>query len=201
MLIIDKFKDYYDYLTGIYGVDPKLVLDRRRRIKGYENYSERVYACPKGGYRIGMSRINEDGYCAGTIHVLSMAYDFLHNEKTGKTYYGEDMIPFCEKEKNAFIESRFGKGYKFGNETVYVNPYKSEINDFYDCPIMLNISEFPILSTYKFNQVMSAEEIFLKLSEYLSNKISENEKIVNNLTDVQRLESKGFDKKTSFRKM
>ena len=29
MKIISKYKDYYDYLTGIYGVDDKIVLDRR----------------------------------------------------------------------------------------------------------------------------------------------------------------------------
>lgn len=28
MRIISKFKDYYDYLQGIYGVDEKLILDR-----------------------------------------------------------------------------------------------------------------------------------------------------------------------------
>jgi hypothetical protein len=28
MRIISKFKDYYDYIQGIYGVDEKLILDR-----------------------------------------------------------------------------------------------------------------------------------------------------------------------------
>ena len=27
MKIISKYKDYYDYLQGIYGVDEKLILD------------------------------------------------------------------------------------------------------------------------------------------------------------------------------
>ena len=30
MKIISKFKDYYDFLQGIYGVDPLLVLDRTK---------------------------------------------------------------------------------------------------------------------------------------------------------------------------
>jgi len=29
MKILGKYKDYYDYLQGIYDVDPLLVLDRR----------------------------------------------------------------------------------------------------------------------------------------------------------------------------
>ena len=29
MKIIDKKKDYYDYLSGIYGIDDKVVYDRR----------------------------------------------------------------------------------------------------------------------------------------------------------------------------
>ena len=29
MKIIDKYKDYYDYLQGIYGQDPLAVYDRR----------------------------------------------------------------------------------------------------------------------------------------------------------------------------
>ena len=33
MKILDKrgSKDYYDYLTGVYGIDDKLVLDRRKK--------------------------------------------------------------------------------------------------------------------------------------------------------------------------
>ena len=40
MKIISKFKDYYDYLSGIYGIDEKLVLDRTNftpTLKYYNN--------------------------------------------------------------------------------------------------------------------------------------------------------------------
>ena len=30
MKIISKFKDYYDYLQGVYGVDDKLIIDRTK---------------------------------------------------------------------------------------------------------------------------------------------------------------------------
>lgn len=41
MKIISKFKDYYDYLQGIYGVYPKLVLDKREfnPIQYFESFS------------------------------------------------------------------------------------------------------------------------------------------------------------------
>lgn len=30
MKIISQYKDYYDYLIGFYGIDEKIVLDRRK---------------------------------------------------------------------------------------------------------------------------------------------------------------------------
>ena len=46
MKIISKYKDVYDYLTGIYGEDPLLILDRREfdinRISASQFYNTKI---------------------------------------------------------------------------------------------------------------------------------------------------------------
>ena len=49
MRIISKFKDYYDYIQGIYGSDEKLILDRSESYKlkwtPYKNSVVRFWIC------------------------------------------------------------------------------------------------------------------------------------------------------------
>ena len=56
----------------------------------------------------------------------------------------------------------------------------------------------PILYNTNIQSVLPAEEIFLKITDFLSYKEPETD---TNPTNMARFESKGFDKKTSFRKM
>ena len=50
MKIISKYKDYYDYLVGTYGEDPKLILDRREGFILSKDSTEckyQLYICGK----------------------------------------------------------------------------------------------------------------------------------------------------------
>lgn len=40
MKIIDKYKDYYDWMVSIYGMDPKIIYDRRGSIKIDTNHND-----------------------------------------------------------------------------------------------------------------------------------------------------------------
>lgn len=67
MKILSKYKDYYDYISGIYGEDPKLVLDRRTG-SGFQDLTEDTkYFIFIGGFQI-------EGYYRG-----------------GKMFYGESL--------------------------------------------------------------------------------------------------------------
>ena len=68
MKIISKYKDYYDYLVGIYGEDPKLVLDRR---------DNDFFTYKKNKIQLFIAGNIIDGYCDGD-----------------KIYYGEDLEQF-----------------------------------------------------------------------------------------------------------
>ena len=78
----------------------------------------------------------------------------------------------------------------------------TDVNDKYDCPIMVSgISndwhKNPRLSDFKFSAVVSADECWRSLVDFFSKR--RDVPIVDKRTDVMKIESKGFDKKISFR--
>jgi hypothetical protein len=82
----------------------------------------------------------------------------------------------------------------------------SKYNEHYKCPVLWirryrtteDINYNPILYKTNIQSVLPAEDIFLKITNFLSYKEPE---INTSPTDMNRFESKGFDKKSSFRKM
>lgn len=74
MKIISKYKDYYDYLSGIYGIDEKIVLDRTisknsPNVEFYSHWNRKIVL-----------------YIAGYV-IECLCID-------GKFYYGEDLKEF-----------------------------------------------------------------------------------------------------------
>jgi len=187
MYIISKFKDYYDYLQGIYGVDNKLVLDRT-------DFNILPY----------IPSINK----IQTFYICDYIIQGLWVE--GKIYYGNEIEPFSylSKEKNWYIKPEV-LGYNnkyYRNITVLKIPELSlnSPNKKLNCPILLEENKEsylknPILKDYNFVKVFSPEEIWIMLSTWLGRQISDNEKQVPIGDDKIRILSHGFDLKTSFR--
>lgn len=194
MLIIDKRKDYYDYLTGIYGIDKKLVLDRRIVRYPYLSYSTAFSICICG--------IKYSGYYDGKSY-----------------YYGEDLIPLgkfipiSKWNNSARVVINPRKGL-LGTQYVEITPSKLSpkynLNEIHNCPIVLcegsNITlnpnyhfNFPNLKDFNFASVIPAEELFKQLTDWLSSKITEQELINDTRSDAQKANDKGFDPKRSFR--
>lgn len=191
MKIISKFKDYYDYLVGIYGVDEKLVLDRTEftspSIELTENSKVRFYIC---------------GFIVEGLF------------KNGKFLYQDELIPYCKEHNkrrfwwNSYMYEDF---YHINDQYILKKPIKSKVdhNEKLKCPILKveimkklfnddnNFSKFPILKAYDFHKVFSAEEIWLMLSEWLGRE----RPIVNKLTNNEKIITHGFDLKTSFRNL
>lgn len=61
------------------------------------------------------------------------------------------------------------------------------------------LSQNGAILTKKMAEFIPADEVYINVYNYLSAQKTPN--IVDNRTDVEKLISKGFDKKTSFRKM
>lgn len=188
MRIISKFKDYYDYLQGIYGIDEKLILDRTE-------YTPMVYK-PSG---LSYSEIIIGDYL---IHGL------WYNDNI---YYGEEIetlniITFDKRfyqsvddKKDYYLIKHGNFGYlKILKEPMLLTDSPAYIHN---CPILIKnwdgYKKNPILKEYLLNKVYSPFEIWLLLSEFLG-KLNTNY-IQSIQSNTEKIISHGFDLKTSFR--
>lgn len=201
MTIISKFKDYYDYLTGMWGIDPKAILDRSRYTKTpdiiHEGDCVRFFIC---GFRV-------DGYF-----------------KEGRWHYGEDLYKFEREYKfSRWLHNiRSGDG-EIGSRTVSVPAYKDRFSPrqeyhtlnvdivrypYLRCPnekentaiLIQKGSKYfpnPILKDYNMGSLLPPESIYLMLTDWLLREVE----VPNTQTNKEKILAHGFDYKTSFRKM
>lgn len=195
MKIISKYKDYYDYLQGIYGIDEKLVLDR----SSFTPITNVQYLFNN----LGKVQII---LCDFIIEGIFYDDEFL---------YGKELEPFDLHSKGKDIYRYDEKYYYIDDNSkcdlkILKEPFKIDSinspNTKLNCPILINIHpygnnpeylKFPILKEYNLHKVFLPEQIFLMLSEWLGRE----KVIINNQTDKDKILAFGFDLKTSFRKM
>jgi hypothetical protein len=204
MKIISKFKDYYDYLQGIYGIDEKLILDRTE-----------FYRTPKFPPN-------------GLVNIYICGYEYEGVCLNGQYYWESDIekIALKSKKRRYWIRGGDEKDYytvdlKLSNQSltqVLKKRVNSVVNDKLNYPILINVlggelgltykhrdyhyfehhqefSKFPILADYGFQRVLPAEDLWIQLSNWLSR----TKDIPNNQTNKEKILSAGFDLKTSFR--
>lgn len=220
MKIISTYKDYYDYLSGIWGEDPLIVLDRR----GFSNPFFSKEETKKLEFYIAGYKV--DGFL-----------------KNGHIYFGEDLNQFDiqsfeTKERifkywNIDYKKCYGNcnindiviitvDYKVGtysriNHDILskkVIPDIYNLNEKYNCPIFLSgrhrytpgsskfedmAFPYPILKDLNLSSILPPEDIYKKLSNWISLQKTKSESSVDNRTNNQKIEGKGFDTKTSFR--
>lgn len=219
MKILSKYKDYYDYLVGIYGEDPKLILDRRE----YKLHSPTPRYFFKNNRR--GKHIKEEVPQPFTIRIGSICIDGLYY--TGRFIYGDDLSKFkispefCSHEeylKSHFPEHANNKNcvliaYWYGHSTcsmlcLQTIPY----NIITDNPVAIELSwykgidrksiyefSYPILKNLDLPQIISAHNVWVELTTYISRLVTNSEPTVPIGSDNIRIESHGFDLKTSFR--
>lgn len=200
MKIISSFKDYYDYLMGIYGIDEKIIYDRSTDVI-YRGKRERetLYKFEKNDHRI--KRFFYIAFC-----------DTLHKGYfDGKSFYfNTDAV----KEISGPISKGKWKWYSWiDREEKW--PIKTNLNIKCSCPIVLiegippdkrqdficpgfDTAEIHLnvkLSEWGFQSVITPEEAYLKLSTWLS----QESIIINKQSDKDKIISHGFDIKNSFR--
>jgi hypothetical protein len=187
MKIISKFKDYYDFLQGVYGVDEKLVLDRTNFHSPHLSHIRTKIEIHVGEWLV-------EGLC-----------------ENGVIYYGSDLDKFSCEFKPPYYLSEIGftkeEYYQIPNgrySRMYVLKQPKFLGDKSptwkeDCPILYNNIKHPILSDLDLIKVFSPEQVWLILSEWLGKRITRNEPIVPTGSDNIRIEQAGFDVKDSFR--
>jgi hypothetical protein len=196
MKIISKYKDYYDYLMGIYGVDEKIVLDRTEfEIATF--YSPMIVTFYIAGKCI-------DAYWDGDIF-----------------YFGEDLRQLCrdqQKDTTNYPKWKL-RWMNFGRDPNSVVVYNSswlkkqqtaypdlrvdetKTNEKHGCAIMCTSNmngeffKYPKLEDLGIKTVLAPHEIYMMLSEWLAPKDNAND----TMSNEEKITAAGFDKKTSFR--
>jgi hypothetical protein len=191
MKILSKYKDYYDYLSGIYGEDPKLVLDRRSG-GGFQDLTEDTkYYIFIGGFQV-------EGYY-----------------RDGKMYYGENLREIevesgyrGYREESVFVVSDSSTKHSVWVSTIIKKDEKDH-NLKSMCPIILcrstsyrdepqEIMNYPKLEDLQLGSFIDPMKVYQMISEWLAKRIDELE-LTTTTTNEQKIENKGFDRKTSFR--
>ena len=202
MKIIDNKKDYYDYLVGTYGMDEKYVFTRMgvRFEKADVPYKDNTTT--KMTINDVMERFGEIqlriGYKVYSFVKKKGEWEFpdmVSVEKRRSRHYTKTYMetknPFevddewiARMEKNEpVVTIWFGDYSHYG----YYNNKSFRI----DSPILDTI---PIVKKF-----IPAKEVWQNIYDYLASQY--DKEIIDSRTDIQKLESAGFDKKTSFRKM
>lgn len=200
MKIISKFKDYYDYFQGIYGMDEKLVLDRTEFYKlPYipSNYTiQTFWICD---YKVQGIFIDGEflyGKEIDPIHVQLYHPRFRSEKNLYYTFYHPDYNNrILEILKFPILFQDLPRRKNNRGDTIIEHNPNTRMN----CPILLenngSFQKFPILSDYQFHKVFTSFQMWTMLTEWLGRE----KKIENNQSNKEKILSNGFDLKTSFR--
>ncbi len=201
MRIIDKNRDFYDYLQEY---DSDIVFDRRGsyiltngELNVWKSWSRHknvddTYFLLQIGYTNWLilskpMKINQDGYGGYTVEDFS-----LELIEMWKNYNKSVDFKFGEIKTHYTLEYLTSK--KFNHKTALIDDIKlgnfEYKNNFTEkSPIVLSKTKLP--------SILNAQDIYLAIEEWLSHKKDE---IANDsMTDKEKIVSHGFDTKSSFR--
>lgn len=200
MLIIDKYKDFYDLYSHVYGVDKSVVFDRRgsRVLQDtqYMSWFETWHGKHEKPYFV----LLEAGYVQYVMQIFNFRYE--RNSIGQPTVVSFDCKVFhTYKEQRHLFESpisirliempwRFSKK---GRE-YYADSLDEMQRVCSKWPY--EIIDLPILTGSPLVKALDGFEVWHELSTYISS--LRNEKVVDTLDDGQKAEVHGFDK-NSFR--
>ena len=210
MKIISKFKDFYDYKVAKYGIDEKLIYIR----KTYCEYFQVLIGNIKNiniDYRISEDNFNKNlkddtkAIDERNIHKIlfigeKLVHLFFTENKDGKKFniysrFREDWEYLLSYNRKKLINLNIDKDDIILNEPLILIELigKSKNNRYlYTYKFTYN----PYLS--KLGIYIDEDFIWQSLVEFLSNKRSEKE-ITPEVSNENKILSKGFDLKTSFR--
>ncbi len=195
MKIIDNKKDYYDYVSGIYGVDEDITYDRRGSIPSkqiketiheFDNEvlpyatDEWTYITVVAGMKVWNIELHRE-IVSGKINLSARLWTGIRTYKVYK--YLPPSFPFSEHPESYLSKE---------------SPLVLLVNVDRWWGVKGKVIKNPILSGLPIVSLLPAEEVWQGIYDYLI-KIREPD-ITDNRTDIEKLEAHGFDKKTSFRK-
>jgi hypothetical protein len=194
MYIIDKNKDYYDHFSYIYGIDKAIVFDRRNSVVVDDDKLVTLSVYHRA-YRDDKNYLLLE---AGSIQYLFGLHEFELDNYNDVLDYSIRLVKIFRDHKHYFDSPLSLRRVSL--------PYiwlRSKLEDKEDIDFSElhadndRVVNLPILKDCKLTSLIDAEEIWRELQNYLSS--MNNESKVDNMSDIEKVESHGFDKKTSFR--
>lgn len=216
-LISKGKKDYYDYLTGFYGIDEDVVYDRSeshvfrsgihpedpewfdtsKRYNDIHLRPVKKYRQKKGAFGRGeIVTVMEGRVSELILEVGYERYRFSINRYLDDNDNVKLDVKLIEKAHSSkkFIDGVPVLMVSISGVTSYRELANMELNH-----SRYYIYKNPIMMYTWIPKFIPADEMYNLIYNYLIS--TKDKKIEDNRTDVQKLESKGFDKKTSFRNM
>jgi hypothetical protein len=207
MYIIDKNKDYYDYLKGTYGIDKTIVYDRRGStvlsevaLLEYVSflYFDKIQSTEHFVVEIGevqyLFRVVIDyGFhihdCNKVSYPFRGKFELVNTFKEHKHYFDSAISLVPVKVGTAWKWQPWRKG-----EEIY--PLITSLGE-----VQIDTSKIlpnPILKDTSIASFIGTLDIWIELNNFISSKYNDKTVTIKN-SDVDKLINRGFDKKTSFR--
>lgn len=200
MKIILKYKDYYDYLQGVYGRDDILTFDRRSKeelikpeLWDYANKDKEPIT-----YKFAI---------CNQLYIIKSYKDKLYYTLEER----RELEAIQLKENDHNVSFQWDRGY--GNDYIMEQKHWDIENCYTNknieqrYPILLELvkghkkepwARNIILKDFDFPKYVTAHDMFVNISAFMGYLV-DNPPIPNNQTDIEKVVSHGFDKKKSFR--
>ena len=205
MYIIDKNKDYYDYLKGTYGIDKTIIYDRRGSVvlffidllntcisdERYRNsifHSKTLFVLEIGNKQYIFEFTDIKYIKDGTFNkAYDAKLDLVHIFTDSNHYFNTEISIVPARRKNLYYF------YSRKNKIVPFTSYKEDI-EINENRIIVN----PILDATHIPSFIPAMDIWVELNNYISSKYNDKTIEIKN-SDTDKLINHGFDKVSSFR--
>lgn len=214
MKILSKYKDYYDYLRGVYGEDEKLILDRRQS----DSFKPRPAFIQK--FRLDSAVEAPQPF---SVRIGTMIVDGVYYKES--FYYGKDLLQFKWEYSyyDSHLRNNFPEHVDNKNAMLFEFWYRKYINKIMllqTAPYTIHTSNpiaieilwltgirenpvkkytYPILKDIGLASIIPPHDVWVELTTYLAQLVTTNEPPVPIGDDNIRIQSHGFDTKTSFR--
>ena len=216
MYIIDKNSDYYDYYSHIYGVDKKVVYDRRgstivqddQELVQLSNIYHDEYLPPLHSSRfIKRDPITYLLLEIGYVQYLIQLDNFEVVEEEYTTFPSDIKYTFNCDIVREFKDNKHHFNHPVSIRGVALEYYwkgmnrKYKLNESFEeaiARISNNSIDNPILANTFITKLLDSETIWKELQNYISS-LNNDKDSGTIMSDVERAEIHGFDRKTSFR--
>lgn len=202
-------KDYYDYLAGVYGIDDKVVYDRRqftvlaRLDSPFFSYAKMDNDAPKREIRTTEWTRRHCKWV--TKYVATELHCML---EVGLKWYFFQVNRYLNESNELCLEwkivktKKIAKSQRLGETPITFFSAYANYTFWHTEKLDISVNKKkaipnPILAGTPITSLIPPQEIYQELSSYIS---SLNDKeVIDTRNDVQKAEAAGFDRKTSFR--